>query len=190
MGSSVAQHFAHRGDRVAVLDVNGDAAERVAGPLRSNGAGALALQVDVADRAAVDDALAKVRTELGAIEILVTSAAIARWEPFDEISNESWDRVLAVNLTGTFNCLQAALPDMAAAGWGRVVTISPSNIDTPMLRQSLQDLGVPADDMAGRLPTGRLGTGADIAGTCMYLCSDAAAYVTGQLIGVNGGTIF
>ena len=234
MGRSVCEHFARRGDRVAVLDVNGDGAQRVAEELRSGGVAALAGTVDVADRRAVDDAVATVRRELGPIEILVTSAAIARWEPFSEISGESWNRVLAVNLNGTFHCVQAVLPDMVAAGWGRIVTIAssafqqgsplnvhyiaskggvigltrgvageyarfgitvnciaPSMIDTPMMRQSLRDLGMPADDVdTSRLPTGRLGTGDDIAAACMYLCSDDANYVTGQLLGVNGGTLF
>jgi 2-hydroxycyclohexanecarboxyl-CoA dehydrogenase len=126
MGLSTCQHFARRGDRVAVLDVNRDAAQRVAEQLRAEGATTMAGAVDVADRAAVDDAVAKVRKDLGPIEILVTCAAIARWEPFGDISVESWNRVLTVNLNGTFHCVQAALPDMVANGWGRVVTIASS----------------------------------------------------------------
>lgn len=134
IGQSICAHLARRGDRVAVLDINGDAAERVADQLRAEGGQAIACPVDVADRAAVDKALAEVRGAFGPVEIMVTSAADAsRWEPFADISLESWEHMLAVNLTGTFHCLQAALPDMVAAGWGRIVTISSSaaQIATP-----------------------------------------------------------
>jgi 2-hydroxycyclohexanecarboxyl-CoA dehydrogenase len=55
---------------------------------------------------------------------LVTSAAVAGFTPFAKISYEEWSRYVAVNLTGTFTCVQAALPDMTAAGWGRIITIS------------------------------------------------------------------
>ena len=76
---------------------------------------------------AVDAALDKVRAELGPVAIMVTSAGLDAFEPFTDITIESWERILAVNLTGTFHCLQAAVPDMLAARWGRIVTISSSS---------------------------------------------------------------
>ncbi len=64
------------------------------------------------------------KSELGPVEILVTSAGIEAFDPLLEISPERWQQIIAVNLTGTFACCQAAVPDMLAAGWGRIVTIS------------------------------------------------------------------
>lgn len=126
MGRSICGQLAQRGHRVAVLDVNGDAADQVIGEMQGRGGAAMSCAVDVSDRAAVEEALTLVRRELGPIEIMVTSAAIAPFAPFADITLESWERVLAVNLTGTFHCVQAAIPDMVVAGWGRVVTIASS----------------------------------------------------------------
>jgi NAD(P)-dependent dehydrogenase (short-subunit alcohol dehydrogenase family) len=67
---------------------------------------------------------------------MVTSAGIDRFEKFTEISLESWDRMIAVNLTGTFHCVQAAVPDMLDAGWGRVVTISSSSAQSGSQRMA------------------------------------------------------
>jgi 2-hydroxycyclohexanecarboxyl-CoA dehydrogenase len=136
MGLAVSNGLAAQGHRVAVLDLDGDAAEQAAKELQSNGAKAVAAAVDVSDRAAVDDAMRKVRAELGPIEILVTSAGIDRFEKFTEITLESWERMLAVNLTGTFHCIQSAVPDMLAAGWGRVVTISSSSAQSGSRRMA------------------------------------------------------
>ncbi|SQE00169.1 MULTISPECIES: SDR family NAD(P)-dependent oxidoreductase [unclassified Parafrankia] len=233
MGRSICEQLAARGHRVAVLDINGDAAQAVADELRSAGADALACRVDVADRPSVDDALGKVRSELGPVAILVTSAGVTAFEPFTEITLESWRRVLDVNLTGTFHCVQAAIPDMVDARWGRIVTISsssaqrgtpgmthyaaskggvitltkslarefapygitvntipPSAIDTPMARQSQSVGNLPSREvMAQAIPLGRLGTGDDIAAACVFLCSEGAGYITGQVLGVNGGSV-
>ena len=73
---------------------------------------------------------------LGPIEILVTSAAVSGFVPFEDISLEVWSTALAVNLTGTFNCLQSAIPDMVAAGWGRIVSISSAAGQTGSPRQA------------------------------------------------------
>ncbi|MDT3442263.1 MULTISPECIES: SDR family NAD(P)-dependent oxidoreductase [unclassified Pseudofrankia] len=233
MGLSISEHLARRGHRVAILDVNGDLAHQAAEGLQESGAKAMACAVDVSHRAAVDEALAKVRAEFGPVEVMVTSAAVAPFHPFTEITLESWHRVLAVNLTGTFHCLQAAIPDMVTADWGRIVTITssaaqimtpnhahyaaskggvitltraiafeyarqgitantiaPHMIDTPMYRQARVEIGDPTGDGgASRIPVGRLGTGDDIAAACLYLCSEEASYITGQLFGVNGGAI-
>jgi 2-hydroxycyclohexanecarboxyl-CoA dehydrogenase len=234
MGLAIGRHFAARGDRVALLDLQGDAAMRAAGELREAGAHAMAAEVDVTDRAAVDDALGKVRAELGPVEIMVTSAGLDAFDSFTEITTERWERVLSVNLTGTFHCLQAAVADMLEARWGRMVTISsssaqsgaarmahyvaskagvigltkalalelgphgitvntipPGMIDTPMLRRA------EADGDIGRLekvvprviPVGRAGTPGDIAATCAFLCSEEAGFITGQVVGVNGGMV-
>jgi NAD(P)-dependent dehydrogenase (short-subunit alcohol dehydrogenase family) len=233
MGQSIAEHLAREGHRLAVLDVNGEAAEKVAADVAARGAAATAVRVDVSDPADVEAAFQAVRDALGPIEILVTSAAVAGFTRFDRIEFDEWNRYLAVNLTGTFLCMQAALPDMVSAGWGRVVTISsaagqngarrqghysaskggvialtktvaleyaakgitansvpPFIVDTPMTREAQKAKNLPpADVLVKAIPAGRLGTGDDIAAVCAFLCSDAAGYITGQVIGVNGGGV-
>jgi NAD(P)-dependent dehydrogenase (short-subunit alcohol dehydrogenase family) len=231
MGSAISRHLADRGHRVALLDLDADTVQQTADTLAAGGASTLAAPVDVSDRAAVDDALQKVRSEFGPVEIMVTSAGIDAFVPFTEMTVDAWDRMIAVNLTGTFHCLQAAIPDMLDAGWGRIVTISSSSaqsgaarmahyvaskggvvgltkalalefaphgitvnsippgfIDTPMARRAEARGDLPSiDAVAQRTPVRRAGTPDDIAAACAFLCSDEAGYITGQLIGVNGG---
>lgn len=127
IGEATALRLARRGDAVGVLDLDAEGAERVAAEIRAAGGRAVAARVDVADRASVDAALDVVRAEFGPVLIMVTSAGIAPFEPFLDITLESWERVLRVNLTGTFHCLQASIPDMLDAGWGRIVMISSSS---------------------------------------------------------------
>ena len=233
VGRSVCEHLARQGRPVAVLDLYADAAEQVAAALRAEGREAIAAPVDVSDRSAVDQSLDQVRAELGPIAILVTSAAVASFVPFEELTLAEWNQMLTVNLTGTFHCIQAAITDMAAAGWGRIVTISssagqvgsprqahysaskggvialtktvareyasrgitvntipPFTVDTPMLRAAQAARHLASDDVISRMiPAGRLGTVDDIGATCAFLCSDAAGYITGQVIAVNGGAV-
>lgn len=136
MGLAVGRRLAAQGHRLALVDRDGDAAERAAADLRADGARALGAAVDVSDRAAVDDALAAARRDLGPIGIMVTSAGIDEFVPFTDITAEAWDRMLAVNLTGTFHCLQAVIPEMVEAGWGRIVTISSSSAQTGAVRMA------------------------------------------------------
>jgi 2-hydroxycyclohexanecarboxyl-CoA dehydrogenase len=136
MGRAICQHLARQGRRVAVLDVNGEAADQVAKEIEAAEGPALGVRVDVSDRAGVDAALAEVRTAFGPIGIMVTSAGIEGFVDFLDIDAAAWDRMLAVNLTGTFHCLQAAVPDMMEAGWGRIVTISSSSAQSGTRRMS------------------------------------------------------
>jgi 2-hydroxycyclohexanecarboxyl-CoA dehydrogenase len=231
MGRAICQHLSARGEAVAVLDLSADSAEAVAGELTAAGGTALAITADVSDRDAVDAAIAQVRSDLGPVAIMVTSAGLDSFTDFTEITLDAWNRVLAVNLTGTFNCVQSAVQDMLDAKWGRIVTISSSSaqsgakrmahyvaskggvvgltkalalelaphgitvntippgfIDTPMVRRA-EDLGdLPDVDLiAKQTPVRRAGTPDDIAAACAFLCSDAAGYITGQALNVNGG---
>jgi NAD(P)-dependent dehydrogenase (short-subunit alcohol dehydrogenase family) len=136
MGRAICHHLARQGRRVAVLDINGDAADEVAKEVQNEGGTALGARVDVSDRAAIDAALDEVRTAFGPIAIMVTSAGIEGFEDFLDIDAAAWDRMIAVNLTGTFHCLQAAVPDMIEAGWGRIVTISSSSAQSGTRRMS------------------------------------------------------
>ncbi len=136
MGLAVATRLTSLGHRAALLDLDGDAAATAAEALRDGGADALALPVDVTDRDAVDDAIAKVRTELGPVEILVTSAGLDEFRAFTDITPDTWARMLAVNLTGTFHAIQSAIPDMLDAGWGRIVTISSSSAQSGAARMA------------------------------------------------------
>lgn len=233
MGESTCHELARRGHKVAVLDLNETAAQRVADDLRSEGATAIGLGVDVTERPAMEDAFASARSELGPTTILVTSAGLFGFSPFVELSVEAWERVIAVNLTGTFHACQLAVPDMLAAGWGRIIMISsssaqrgspemahyaaskggvlsltrslareyaahgitvnnipPSGIETPMQHQQ-QAAGIlpPSEQMAANIPIGHLGTGDDIAAAVGFLSSEEAGFITGQTIGVNGGSV-
>jgi NAD(P)-dependent dehydrogenase (short-subunit alcohol dehydrogenase family) len=112
------------GHRVALLDIDPAAVKAAADELAAGAAMVCAVAVDVADRDAVSAGFDQVRRELGPVEILVTSAGIENFTPATEITDEQWDRLIAVNLTGTFACIKAVLADMIAANYGRIVTIS------------------------------------------------------------------
>jgi len=230
IGLGAARQLAADGHRVALLDLNGAAAESAASELQASGANAVGIAADVADAASVEAAFARVRADLGPVEILVTSAGIESFDALADITAAKWDRILAVNLTGTFCCVQLAVPDMLATGWGRIVTISsssaqsgapnmthyaaskggvialtkalavefarrgitantiaPSLVDTPMARAAEAAGDFPGVDVVGPMvPLGRAGTPADIAAACSFLCAEGS-YITGQVIGVNGG---
>jgi len=136
MGLAICQQLAARGDKVAVLDLSEDAAKTAAASIAADGGTAIAVQVDVADRAAVDAALDQVRGDFGPVEIMVTSAGLDAFRAFTNITADEWTRMIAVNLTGTFHCLQAVVPDMLAAGWGRIVTISSSSAQSGAKRMA------------------------------------------------------
>jgi NAD(P)-dependent dehydrogenase (short-subunit alcohol dehydrogenase family) len=118
IGRSISLHLARAGASVGVLDIDGGASERTATEI---GGGALAVCADVADAEAVRAAVERVRARLGPVHILVNVAGIGAFVPLLEMRQEEWDRMIAVHLTGTFNCARAAVPDMLAAGWGRIV---------------------------------------------------------------------
>jgi 2-hydroxycyclohexanecarboxyl-CoA dehydrogenase len=127
IGAATCRQLAERGHQVAVLDLDGAGATRVAKEIEGSGGTALAFEVDVTDRPAVDAAFRQIRADLGPTQILVTSAGQCVFTSFLDIHPEEWDRVFAVNVTGTFHCCQAALPDMLDGGWGRIVMISSSS---------------------------------------------------------------
>ena len=136
MGLECARQLAARGDKVGVLDLSAEAAEQAAADITAAGGNAIGVQADVSDRTAVDAAYAVIREQLGPIEILVTSAGLDEFASFTDISAAQWDRMISVNLTGTFHCLQAAVPDMLAGGWGRIVTISSSSAQSGAKRMA------------------------------------------------------
>ena len=235
IGLAISERLARDGAKVSIFDLDLEAAERTAQGIRDKGGEALACAVDVSDRAQVDEAVAATRSRLGPVLVLVNGAGKDGFDPFMDISTEQWERIIAVNLTGTFHCTQSVLPDMLEATWGRIVNISsssaqtgaalmghysaskggvialtktlalelgprgitvntipPGAIDTPMSRRAAAEGrfgGGTLDDVGRHLPVRRVGVPDDIAAACAYLVSDEAGYVTGQIIGVNGGRV-
>jgi len=124
MGAAIARRFGSSGMAVGVLDILGDGARAVAEQIVNAGGEAIALKADVTDRWQIEHAVAQVRTTLGPIGVLVNNAAIEGWSKFDQITDAQWDRTFAVNMKGTFIVTQTVLPDMEAAGWGRIVNVS------------------------------------------------------------------
>jgi 2-hydroxycyclohexanecarboxyl-CoA dehydrogenase len=230
IGLAISERLAADGSAVAIFDINGEGAEAAALKIGTSGATAIGLAVDVSDRPSIDGAVGEVRSKVGRPTILVNNAGITGFDPFLEISAEKWNRILTVNLTGTFFCCQAVLPDMIEEGWGRIVNISSSSIhsgsarmthyvaaksgvvgltkslalemaprgitvntippgfvDTPMLRGADAEGSVSIEQNIARTPVGRVGRPEDIAAACAFLVSEEASYITGQVLGVNGG---
>lgn len=219
IGRAVAERLRSDGFRVAVLDLT---------PTDDGfGYGA-----DVTDRTQVDAAIAEIRAALGPILVLVNAAGVEGFGKFTSMSFEEWSKVIDVNLHGVFHTVQAVLPDMVEAGWGRIVNISSSSthsgqpfmahyvaaksavngltkslaleygpagitvnavppgfVDTPMLRSAERRhlLGGTVEDHIQRTPVRRVGRPEDIAAACAFFVSEEAGYITGQILGVNGG---
>jgi 2-hydroxycyclohexanecarboxyl-CoA dehydrogenase len=218
IGQAVADRLRANGYHVAIIDL-------------TESDDGFAHTADVTDRTQVDAALSAIRAQLGPVTILVNAAGMDGFKRFSDITFDEWQRVIDVNLNGVFHCVQAVLPDMVEAGWGRIVNISSSSthsgtpymahyvaaksavngltktlaleygpagitvnavppgvIDTPMLRSAeakgrLGDIQATID----ATPVRRMGRPEDIAAACAFLISEEAGYITGQILGVNGG---
>jgi len=218
IGRAVAERLRADGYHVATIDLN---------PSDDD----FAHTADVTDRAQVEQALSAIRAQLGPVTILVNAAGLDGFKRFTDITFDEWRKVIDVNLNGVFHCIQAVLPDMVDAGWGRIVNISSSSthsgtpymshyvaaksavngltkslaleygpagitvnavppgfIDTPMLRTA-EARGMIRDVQAtiDATPVRRMGKPEDIAAACAFLISEEAGYITGQILGVNGG---
>lgn len=123
IGAATCRAFAAQGARVAVLDRDASAAESVAGGIADRGGNATAHAVDVADRAAFHVAATKIAEAAGGIDVLVNGAGTTVRQLIRDMRPEDWDRVIAVNLTGAFNGIQAVLPHMRRRG-GAIINVA------------------------------------------------------------------
>jgi NAD(P)-dependent dehydrogenase (short-subunit alcohol dehydrogenase family) len=122
IGSAVAHALAGAGARVVACARSEQALAAVARALP--GSGHLAVAMDVADKASLASALARIEREAGRIDVLVCNAGVADSAPYDRTDDATWERALAVNATGPFRLCRALVPAMVAAGWGRVVLVA------------------------------------------------------------------
>jgi NAD(P)-dependent dehydrogenase (short-subunit alcohol dehydrogenase family) len=232
IGLAISERLAADGNAVAIFDRDGESAEAAAAKIVAAGGTAIGVTVDVTDRAQIDAGVEVVCSRLGPPTILVNNAGLDGFDSFLKITLEKWNRILEVNLTGTFQCCQAVIPHMLEAGWGRIVNISSSSaqggqplmthyvaskagmigltkalalefapqgitintippgfIDTPMLRnaEAKGRLGNTVEHHASQSPVRRAGRPEDIAAACSFLVREEASYITGQVLGVNGG---
>ena len=231
IGAAIAEEFARAGYGL-VLHYNkgADRANALAARLAdAYSIPALPLQADLSDTAAVQAMFARAAAEFGFIDTLVNNAGVAEQKLFTDLTDEDWDRMIDVNLSGTFRTCRAALPEMIRQKRGTIINISsmwgqvgascevaysaakagvigltkalakevapsgitvnciaPGAIRTPMLDCfTEEDLAALAEDT----PVGRIGTPEDVAASCVFLASDGARFITGQVLGVNGGFV-
>ncbi|HTF36289.1 MAG TPA: SDR family NAD(P)-dependent oxidoreductase [Myxococcota bacterium] len=117
IGLAVCRRFSAEGARLAIFDLNAEAAERTAKEL-----GGLAYAIDVADGGALESAVRSAAERMGGLDILVNNAGCSHVGLLHETPPEAWERVLAVNLTGVYHGMRAAIPIMLARGGGSVVS--------------------------------------------------------------------
>ncbi|MFR0355365.1 SDR family NAD(P)-dependent oxidoreductase [Streptomyces sediminimaris] len=129
IGAAVSRRLAEEGARVLLTDADPAAAQKTASALRERGLAAEAAACDVAERAAVEAAVARAVETFGSLDVLVSSAASCTPDTplFEDGPDDAWDRDLDITLTGTYRCCRAALPHLAASGRGAVVTIGSVN---------------------------------------------------------------
>jgi len=130
IGRACSLRLAREGIAVGVLDINLDGCQQVVREIENAGGQAIALKASIAGRAEVNAAAGKLRDAFGPVTVLVNNAGITGFTPFEELTDEEWDRMMEINLKGTFIVTQVVLPDMKAAGWGRIVNISSSSAQT------------------------------------------------------------
>jgi NAD(P)-dependent dehydrogenase (short-subunit alcohol dehydrogenase family) len=233
IGRASALLFARAGAAVAVADLDQQAGQSVVEGIVRGGGKAIFERADVTRADECERVVRRAVSELGGIHVLFNNAGIIRRASVVELSEEDWDRVMAVNVKSVFLMSRLVVPIMSksgggaivnmASGWGlaggpraaaycaskgavvlltkamavdhgpqhiRVNCICPGDTDTDMLRQEAQQLGEREESFlaeSAHRPLGRVGRPEEIAQAALYLASDAASFVTGTALVVDGG---
>ena len=227
IGFEIARVFASEGADIALFDVQEAQLAQAAGQLEAMGRRAAGFVVDVTSASVVDDAVGKVLDKLGRIDILVNNAGITHDGLVVRMDESQWDRVLNINLKGTFLCTRAVAKVMLKARSGRIVSIAsivglignPGQANyaaskagiiglTKSVAKELASRGVTCNAIAPgfiktemterlpdsvkqrlfeQIPMGKLGEPSDVAQAALFLVSQAAQYITGHVLVVDGG---
>jgi 3-oxoacyl-[acyl-carrier protein] reductase len=226
IGASIARRFAAEGARLVICDQDDELIKQTTTELESNEAEVLGLNVDVTDRSAINDMVKKALEQFATIDILVNNAGIVRDGMMHKMAEEDWDKVMNVNMKGTFNVTQPIVAIMREKGYGKIINISSAarfgNVGqtnysaskaalvgfTRSLAKELGPKGINVNAVApGTImsdmywsipenirevmkvitPLGRAGTPEEVANLCLFLASDEASYITGQVIHCDGG---
>lgn len=231
IGASIASLFASRKIKVVVAEINKEAGEKTVRGIQKAGGIGLFVATDVSKKSDADRLVDTTIREFGRLDILVNNAGINFLTPvYEEVNEEEWDCVLAVNVKGVYFCMRSAVYPMKEQKWGRIINIgsiagkqggpgsgihysaskaavmcltkqfarylapfsitvnaiAPGVIDTEMGRS----LGVEAIQRTINLtPMGRLGNPDDIAHAALFLASEGARFITGEVLDVNGGML-
>lgn len=233
IGRATALQFAHQGAAVVVADLERSHGDLVVAAIEAMGSRARFVKADVSDPEQVTAMVAAVEEEFGRLDVAVNNAGTSgTYKPLVEQSVEDWQRTLAVNLTGTFLCLQAEIPAILDVGRGAIVNVAsaagligfanlpayvaskhgvvgltksaaleyarrdirinavcPGNVRTPMLEGFAGGDEKALAGMGKMTPIGRLAEPDEIAEAIVWLCSDAASFVTGHAMAIDGGVL-
>jgi len=227
IGACCVQAFLNAGYAVAVLDLNAETGEAFVKGLGRPETELRFYSINVADPASVSAVFDKIVKDFGRLDVLVNNAGITQDTLLLRMKEEQWDRVLDVNLKGTFLCIQAAAPVMLRQRSGRIINlasvvgmmgnagqanycaskagvigltksaarelaprsvtvnaVAPGYIETDMTRHLSEKV---KEEFLKIIPLARAGQSEDVAQAVLFLASDQAAYITGQVLGVNGG---
>lgn len=230
IGAAIVKILCENGFSVAI---NYNSSEQRALSLCSEcalqGFSVLPVKCDVSSSEEVKKMFREIEEKLGTVDVLVNNAGVSLWGLFDTATDEEWDKVTGINLTGTFNCTREALPSMLHKKYGRIINISsiwgqagasceavysaskagiigltkalakeyapsgitvnciaPGVIDTDMMnRFSDEEKKAIYED----IPMGRMGAPEEIAHAAAFFANENSSYITGQILGVNGGMI-
>jgi 2-hydroxycyclohexanecarboxyl-CoA dehydrogenase len=135
IGRAIALRLAEDTAKISIWDINAAGAAETARMVEDAGGTAIALDADCADKAAIHAAADETRARLGPVAILVNNAGIAPFTPFMDIDDDLFDKVIRINLRGPYLVIKEVLPDMLAAGWGRVINITSSSVQSGSFAQ-------------------------------------------------------
>jgi NAD(P)-dependent dehydrogenase (short-subunit alcohol dehydrogenase family) len=231
IGRATALIFAREGAKIALADIAAEGGEETLRMVKQAGAEAIFVRTDVSKLAEVEALIAKVISNWGRIDCAFNNAGIdGKMAKTAECTEETWNRTIAVNLTGVFFCMKAEIPHMLRQGGGAIVNtasaagltgspglpayvaskhgvvgltraaaleygrekvrvncVCPGPIRTPMLGRLLTNRPEMEQRFASAEPLKRLGEPGEIGEAVAWLCSDAASYVTGHAMSVDGG---
>ena len=230
IGKAIALGLVREGAKVAIIDSDRERLEMLKKEMGKEKKQLMVIPCDITKSGEVEENVDQVRREFGRIDILVNNAGIIRRGTIETVSEEDWDRVIEVNLKGTFNCCKAVAGIMKQQGYGKIVNVSsiagkmgditsapgygPSKagIDalTKTLARQLAQYGVNVNGVAphaietemsaqwsperrkeiiASIPLGRLGKPEDVAEAVLFLASEEASFITGEILDVNGGAL-
>jgi len=230
IGKAIALTFVREGAKVAIVDVDKEGLNILKNEIMENRREVITLSCDITHSAEVREMVSQVQKAFGRINILVNNAGIIRRGTIETVTEEDWDRVIEVNLKGTFNCCKAVVDIMKQQGYGKIVNVSsiagkmgditsapgygPSKagVDalTKTLARQLAPYGINVNavsphaietemsaqwseerrkEIIASIPLGRLGKPEDVAEAVLFLASDAASFITGEILDINGGAL-